>query len=296
MTSHTRPLFSHHMAAVAAVAAVCATLLGTGFVASAHAQSAAGKTVVVEPTHQPPAIPTAVAQPEANASAPFVVFTQWVQHTVTQAPTVWAAPAAVQPFQPTVAGFAAPFEAAPVILGQPDLPLLGQAAARAAQQWNSGLNYQGANISYVVLSANGRSLDVRPISKGLVAGERFKIRYTTTFDAVASLDRVVGDSPWTGSRVGQAWPQAGMAIQSAPGETVELPLEAGSFFSFDGNPNERLVLSLRHPNAKGAARSNQPAYRQDGARGSQYLQLVPANTFPALEQVIAPRGLTRSAS
>lgn len=278
-------------------AATCvAVALGAGFTLPVLAQGSAGKTVVVEPTNLPPVAPApqVAAQPEVASTvvtlAPFTAFTQWIQQIAVPAPvTVVSAPVVVQPFQPVVSSDEASFEAAPVILGQPDLPLLGQAAARAANQWNSGLNYQGANISFVVLDASGRKLEVRPVSKGLAAGERFKIRYTTTFDAVASLDRVVGDSPWTGRRVGQAWPQSGMAIQSAPGETVELPLESGAFFRFDGNPSERLVLSVRHPQAKGAARSNQPAYRQDGARGSQYLQLVPTNTFPTLEQVVAPR-------
>lgn len=283
-------------------AACIAVALGAGLTLPALAQSSAGKTVVVEPTNLPPVAPVTqvVLQPEAPANtatlAPFAAFTQWIQ--VISAPLPIAevsVPVVEQPFQPTVSTAETPFEAAPVILGQPELPLLGQAAARAAQQWNSGLNYQGANIAYLVLNASGREVEVRPVSRGLVPGERFKIRYTTSFDAVASLDRVIGDSPWTGRRVGQAWPQSGMAIQSAPGETVEIPLEAGSYFRFDGNPNERLVLSVRHPQAKGAARSNQPAYRQDGAKGSQYLQLVPTNTLPAIEQILAraPRGLTR---
>lgn len=250
---------------------------------AASAQAAPVKSVVVEPTQVPVTAPV-----EAPSSGPFVVFGQWLQQVVPTPVTTVSAPVVVQAF---VAPQATPvnFEAPAVILGQPELPLLGQAAAQAAQQWSSGLNYQGMTLSYVVVDSAGRKREVRAIDKGLAPGERFKIRYTTSFDAVAAIEQVVGENPWASQNMGQVWPQPGTSVQSRPGETVELPLEPGAFFQFDGNPAVRYLLTVRHPAAKGTARSNQPAYRQDGARGSQYLQLVPTDSHPAIAQVVVAR-------
>ena len=72
------------------------------------------------------------------------------------------------------------------------------------------------------------------------------------------------------------------------GETVDLPV-GGGYFVMGNNPNERYVLSVRHPDAKGPARSGQPVYRQDGARSSNYLQLLPSGKLPAVEQVLSAR-------
>ena len=52
------------------------------------------------------------------------------------------------------------------------------------------------------------------------------------------------------------------------------------------NSSDRMVLAVRHPKALGAAASDQPAYREDGARGTNYLQLVQQGRFPAIEQQI----------
>jgi hypothetical protein len=273
------PSFQKTSAVLALAAAV---LLPLG--AAAQAQKAPeNKSVVVEATQTP--ISAAVA---AATASPFVIFGQWLQQVVVPAPAPQlSVPVLVQPFvvAPAPVGN---FEAPAVILGQPELPLLGQAAAQASQQWTTGLNYQGLTLSYVVLDGAGRKREIRPVDKGLAPGERFKLRYTTSFDAVTAIDQVVGE-PWAAQNFGQVWPQAGSSVASRAGETVELPLEPGAFFQFDGNPNVRYVLNVRHPKAKDSARSNQPAYRQDGARASQYLQLVPANSYPAIGQVIAAR-------
>lgn len=261
---------------------VVAALAAASLPLNAQAQKSPEKSVVVEPTPVPVA-PVAAT----NTMNPFVVFGQWLQQVAAPEPAPQlSAPVLVQPFVVPAAAIGN-FEAPPVILGQPELPLLGQAVAQAAQQWNSGLNYQGLTMSFVVVDAAGRKREIRAVDKGLRPGERFKIRYTTSFDAVTALEQVVGDTPWTGQNMGQVWPAPGTSVQSQAGETVELPLDKGSFFQFDGNPTVRYVLTARHPNAKGSARSNQPAYRQDGARASQYLQLVPANTYPSISQVLS---------
>lgn len=272
-------------------AALLGTVLHTGL---ALAQTPAVKTVVPEPT----GVPVQGAN-QSNAQTPsvFFVFNQWLDNITPPAPTPWVeTPVTLQEWVALPTVVATPsnapvpfFEPAPVILGQPDLPLLGQAAAQAAQQWNTGLNYQGATVSFIVLDARGKNRTLSPVARAPAVGERFKIRYTASFDSVASIDKLVGPSPWQLQKAGQAWPQPGSSVQAAAGETVELPLNANAYFVMTDKNSERFVLNIRHPRAKDKARSNQPLYRQDGARASQYLQLIPQGTHPALEQLISPR-------
>jgi hypothetical protein len=217
------------------------------------------------------------------------VFQQWVATVApavpAQAAPMQAVPASVPVIPWTVAAPAQPaaYQARPVILGQPDLPLVGPSAQHAAQRWDSGLNYQGVHMKLVALTNAG--LQARPMSGPLLPGERFKIRVTATFEAVAELDKLSGDA-WSAQRVGQIYPAAGTSVQLRAGETVDLPL-GDAYFVAAGQSTERLVLSVRHPRAIGAAASSQPAYRMDGATGSNYLQLTPAGMLPLFEQVIA---------
>jgi hypothetical protein len=265
-----------------AVACLAAVAVAT------FAQTKPTKTVAVEPTGIPVAAGAQGANANASGSNVFIVFGQWVDGLSVPALTVvQSEPVVPVAFGSFANAAAEPFQAAPVILGQPEIPLLGQAAADAGHVWNTGFNYQGLQLSYLVLNANGTRHEVRQVGKGLAAGERFKIRYTASFDAVAVIDKVVGDV-WNSQRVGQAWPQAGMSAASQAGETVELPI-GGGYFVMSGSSTERYVLSVRHPNAKGTERSDQPIYRQDGARGSSYVQLVPGGKWPNVEQVISAR-------
>lgn len=216
---------------------------------------------------------------------PFSALSGWVNEH--PAPSRYSAPASIQTIalgsntQPDTT----PFEPAPVILGQPDVPLLGADAAQARSGWGEQLNYQGMQASLVVLDAHGQA-QVRPLSDTLMPGERFKIRITPTFSALASIERVVGD-PWYGRRAGQLYPGEGMSVQMHAGETVLIPLEPEQFFVFDQWRNERLLLQVRHARAQGEARSTQPTYRQDNPGGSSYLQLIPEGSFAAIEQLIA---------
>jgi hypothetical protein len=81
------------------------------------------------------------------------------------------------------------FEPMPVILGTPELPLMGSGARQASTAWTDGLNYQGLHVSYVLLDAKGRQTGLWPLSKPLPAGQRFRIRITPSFDGVAGIDR-----------------------------------------------------------------------------------------------------------
>lgn len=236
----------------------------------AHGAGADDKTVSVEPV---PAYPT---------------FTQWVSSVVVALPPTAPEANTIRTiaFAPSGAVQAAHFEPAPVILGVPELPLAGDDLAQAARNWGSRLNYQGMHMSLVVLDARGARRELRPASSPIQPGEAFKIRITATFPAVASVDQVQGDI-WYGRRSGQVYPAAGMSVQMNAGETVELPLNPAEYFVMDRNPDERLLLSVRHAKALGEARSTQPVYRQDGSGGSSYLQLVPRGDYPAIEQIVS---------
>jgi hypothetical protein len=234
---------------------------------SAFAQTTPVKTAVVEPVPAAPA------------------FEQWAASMVALLPTSTVQMNTVQmlPWVVSVPATAAPFQARPVILGQPDLPLVGDAAAQAMRSWNAGLNYQGLHMKLVSLDANGNR-QARSLAGGLQPGQRFKIRMAATFEAVAVVDKLAGE-PWNSQRVGQVYPQAGMSVHMYAGETVELPL-GDQYFVAGNNPAERLVVSVRHPRAQRDLATDQPAYRQDGATGSSYLQLVPAGKLSHIEQVI----------
>lgn len=241
---------------------VCAVLA-----TSATAQSA--KTVVAEPVAILPSFnqwATSVATPVPDS---FALDLNTLRLLLASSVVTATAPAAFQP--------------KPVILGQPELPLMADAGAAAAgRSWLSSFNYQGMHVKMVVLDARGTAREVRPLNAPLRSGERFKLRVTPSFEAVASVDRLVGDA-WALQRVGQVYPQQGMSVHMHAGETVDLPMAPNEYFVMNG-PADRLVMSVRHPRALNAAASDQPAYREDGARGSNYLQLVTAGRLPAIEQ------------
>ena len=180
---------------------------------------------------------------------PFPALAGWARQHV--APSAYVAPASIQrvAIGASAAAPAAPFEPAPVILGQPDVPLAGGNTARHG--WDEQVNYQGMQVSLVVLDAGGQ-VQLRPLAAALRPGERFKIRITPIFSALASVDKVVGD-PWYGQRAGQLYPREGMSVQMQAGETVLLPLEPEQFFVFDQWRNERLLLGVRHARAQGEA-------------------------------------------
>ncbi len=216
----------------------------------------------------------------------FPTFTQWVTSVIVAAPEpvstvfesvplVLAAPVAQVAYQPS-----------PVILGLPELPLLGNGVALAGRSWTGALNYQGLHLQQVVLNPAGNRRELRPMATPLRAGERFKIRVTATFDAVAEVDQVVGDA-WYGVRTGQIYPRPGVSVQIKAGDTVDLPIEPNGYFLMNRPANERLVVSVRHPFAQQGSRSEQPAYRQDAVNGSSYLQLVPRGKFAAIEQLVS---------
>jgi hypothetical protein len=243
------------------------TVVFSALAASALAQPAA-KSIVVEPV------------------AAFPAFTQWVSTVVVvqQEPM----PATVANVGLALSGpmTQAAYQPLPVILGLPELPLTGAAAAQAVRQWLASFNYQGVHMQQVVLNATGTQHELRPMGTPLRAGERFKVRITPTFEAVAEVDQVVGDA-WYGQRTGQVYPQVGMSVQIKAGQSVDLPIEGNGYFWMNRPKSERLVIAVRDQRALNQLRSDQPAYRQDSNNGSSYLQLVPQGKFAAVEQLVS---------
>ena len=226
------------------------------------------------------------AMAEADSAEAFPTFEKWIR--VTMAPAPAAVPARIEAVQPADKGsaVAARYEPLPVILGTPDLPLLGAGARQAASAWGHGLNFQGVRVSLLLSDGKGAKPVVAPLSTRLKPGQRFKLRLTSTFDGVAALDQVLG-SAWDAERTGQVYPAAGMSVEVKSGKTVDLPIGEAQYFVLRGRPaSERLLLSVRHAKAVGDARSTQAAYRSDGAQGSSYLQLVPAGAYPVVEQLL----------
>ncbi|MES2938472.1 MAG: hypothetical protein V4864_12380 [Pseudomonadota bacterium] len=213
---------------------------------------------------------------------------RWVSATTGTAADAVAPPPAAQP-QPlpnASAGRAppVPYEPWPVILGEPALPLAGATAASLTKGWNPALNYQGMQAKLLVLDASGKRHVARPLSAPLRVGERFKLMVTPTFDAVASLHDIHGNG-WALQRGAQVYPAAGSSVALTAGQPALLPVGA-NYFVVGARDLRRFVLSVRHAKAVGEARSTQPAYRQDGAAASSYLQLVPRSSFPAFEQLL----------
>ena len=227
------------------------------------------------------------AQTTASTLPAFATFERWV-HGV--APAVADAPAAAVhtlPLALTGPTTAERYQPAPIILGLPDLPLVFQGSTPPGRDWSPLLNYMGLQVRQIVLDAPGQRQVSRSMVQGPRPGERFKLRVTASFDAVAEVDQVVGEV-WYGQRTGQLYPQPGLSVEIRAGQTVDLPLAPNEYFVMPAPSQERLLLKVRHPRALREARSDQPVYRQDSAVASSYLQLVPRGTFPAFEQLVLP--------
>lgn len=228
-------------------------------------------------------------QPEKTVATEFTPAFSSFQHWLTVRLAHFSEPAAAQ--RPVMLGHTTStdgksYQPAPVILGLPDLPLIGTRDNNS--DWGAALNYQGVHMQLVVLDSRGLQRQLRPLSAAIGPNEHFKIRITPTFDAISDIGQIVGD-PWYGTQTGQVYPPAGISVQIKAGNTVELPIGENEYFALDRRPDERLLLSVRHAQALRTARSEQPIYRQDGLNGSSYLQLVPRRSYPAFEQIISQR-------
>lgn len=255
-------------AAVTAAAIVTMLAVGSGEV-SAQAQTAAQtrKTVV------PESVPLDAAYSRWYAAnrldeplrAPLTV-------SISPLPMLVVAPAPTTPS----------FEPQPVILGMPELPLIGPGVTASGSAWSNGFNYQGMSVSLVVVDSAGAAREFRPLSAPVRPGDRFKVRVVATFDGFAHVDQIGGDL-WRPQRLGQLYPAAGSVVQMKAGETVDLPLARNEYFVMSAEPTQRLAVSVRDAASTLNTRSSQPLYRQDIAGASNFLQLVPKGSRASME-------------
>lgn len=192
------------------------------------------------------------------------------------------------------------FSPAPLIMGQPDIPLSAQAGGLDPNKpWDGRANYQGVAVSAVMLDAQNRVIETRSLASAFRSGERFKLRLVSTSDAIVTLDAlraapgtigpngVLMMAPTWG---GQLYPaRADQVVQIKAGDVVHIPLGANEYFTFDNTTGTDLLsLNVRHPQAGNQQQMNrQPVYRQDAAAMTTYSQLAQAGSFLALTQVLA---------
>ena len=221
-------------------------------------------------------------------TSPFSSLVQWFDGVLSriQMPAVPAVPQLFSPAQASAPAVSAgvAYEPRPVILGDPDVALVGDAPAAGVAVWNPGLNYQGLQISLLVLDRSGTKWRSQPVSAPPKVGERFKLVVTPSFDAQVQIDQVTGEG-WALQRGPQIYPGKGFAVTSA-GQSLVLP-EGDRVFTVTPKESTRFVVSVRHPKATAETGASQPAYRRDGARASQYLQLVPKGSYPMMEQLVS---------
>ena len=164
-----------------------------------------------------------------------------------------------------------------VILGQPDIPLALGADGRP--------NYQGMHLALAEADRAGDGLRFRAVGAGFETGERFKLRLVSTFDAVVVIDSV---NPAGVRR--RLYPAAGggdEVVVLKAGQPALLPLAQEQYFEFAGQTGEeRLLVTVRDPRAGGQALTDQPIYRQDTEWGSNFLQLVPPDSFAGFTQAL----------
>lgn len=228
------------------------------------------------------------AQPASEAAPAFDAFDLWIGEATSKVPAL-TAPAGIEPLELSVAKGGvptAPFEPQPVILGAPELPLLGAGARQPGRVWNTGFNYHGLQVQLLTWDARSRSLKVASMGAKLKRGQPFKVRITATFDGVAALEQVLGPE-WRSVRAGQVYPQPGMSVEFKAAQPVDLPIGAQQFIVLPaGATQARLLLTARHARAQVDGRSQQPVYRRDRSDASAYLQLVPRGQSPVFEQLV----------
>lgn len=193
------------------------------------------------------------------------------------------------------------FSQAPVILGQPDVPLATQQTAFDPNSpWDGKANYQGVTVSAMMLDGQNHVTGSRSLAAAFRTGERFKLRLVSTFDAVVSLDALRAQ-PGTVSPegmfshpptwAGQLYPaRTGHVVRIKAGEVVMLPLGASEYFTFEGQTGlELLSLNIRHPLAANHTLNRQPVYRQDMPDATSYSQLAQDGTYLGLTQIMVLR-------
>ena len=143
-------------------------------------------------------------------------------------------------------------------------------------------NYQAAQVSIGVADPDGK-LTFRPISRGFRTGERIKLHVIATFNGLMMIENI---NP-KGER-GQIYPAEGTkVVEIQAGKETLIPLGDEQYFEFTrATGDEQLVITLRDPRARGAAKSTVKVNRKDERYGSQFVQEVRPNTYPSLTEAI----------
>jgi hypothetical protein len=147
-------------------------------------------------------------------------------------------------------------------------------------------NYQGIHIAIVAVDKDGKPLGFHSVNQGFQTGQRFRLRVVSTFDGLLAIDNI--NPAGVQRRVYPAKSSQVVSIQA--GEEVLLPLDARQAFQFAGTKGrEQLLIAMRHPQAFGDGASRNPVYRKDEQYGSNLVQEVATNTYPAIFQSIELR-------
>lgn len=178
-----------------------------------------------------------------------------------------------------VAGFFTKSASAPenVVAGDPGKPVKVE---------NGRENYQGVHVSLVGFDRAGKALGFRPVTDGFRTGERFKLRVLPTFDGILVINNI---NPKGVDR--QIYPaQADKAVSIKSGVEIMVPLGRDEYFEFSGDSgDEKLVITVRDPQAFGAAVSQSQVFRKDENNGSNFMQEVGPATYPLISQALTLR-------
>lgn len=148
------------------------------------------------------------------------------------------------------------------------------------------VNYQGVNVALIGFDGDGKPLGFRPLTAGFKSGERIKLRVLPTFDGLLVIDNI---NP-KGQRT-QVYPaRASEVVKVKAGVEILVPLDKDQYFEFAGEAgDEQLVITLRDPRAFGTAAAKTPAFRQDEANGSNFVQETKPGTYPLIAQSLRLR-------
>ena len=171
-------------------------------------------------------------------------------------------------------------QAAPIVVGNPDKPLVADGKKE---------NFQGVHMALMMAEDGGKSFAFRPVNQGFRTGERFKMRVLSTFGGELTIDNI---NP-RGEKKQIYPPRPDQVVTLVPGAETLLPLDANQFFEFAGaTGREQLVINVADARAVGAAASRNKIFRQDTKFGSNFLQEATGHAYPSITQAVE---LTHSA-
>lgn len=161
------------------------------------------------------------------------------------------------------------------VVAQPTTPLAVQ---------DGKPNYQGVHIAIVGADRDGKLTGFRAVNEGFRTGERFKLRVVATFDGMLTITNINPNDERK-----QIYPPASRSVVSLKaGEETFIPLGADEFFEFAGaKGTEQLVVTLVDPRALDGKASKQKVFREDQPYGSNFVQEVSPDTYPAISQAIS---------